>query len=68
MVGVNYPGLVTHPQHRVATEQMGGRCYGGMLSFLVKMSEDPSLPPEHTALQVSTISKQISVPEVLNLY
>ena len=21
---VNYPGLVTHPQHRLATEQMGG--------------------------------------------
>jgi cystathionine gamma-synthase len=33
---VHYPGLVSHPQHKIATAQMGGKYYGGMLSFLVK--------------------------------
>ena len=28
---VNYPGLVSHPQHRLALEQMRG--FGGMISF-----------------------------------
>lgn len=28
---VNYPGLKTHPQHRLARRQMGG--FGGMVSF-----------------------------------
>jgi cystathionine gamma-synthase len=31
---VNYPGLASHPQHRVAAEQMRG--FGGMLSFALK--------------------------------
>jgi len=31
---VNYPGLLTHPQHAVAKRQMRG--FGGMLSFLPK--------------------------------
>lgn len=30
---VNYPGLASHPQHRIAAEQMRG--FGGMLSFAV---------------------------------
>ena len=28
---VNYPGLVSHPQHRLAQKQMRG--FGGMISF-----------------------------------
>lgn len=36
---VHYPGLVSHPQNKLATLHMGGR-YGGMLSFLVKGTED----------------------------
>jgi len=31
---VNYPGLVTHPQHALAKRQMRG--YGGMLSFTLR--------------------------------
>lgn len=30
---VHYPGLVTHPQYDVASRQMQGGRYGGMLSF-----------------------------------
>lgn len=36
---VHYPGLPSHPQHKLATELFSGR-YGGMLSFLVKGKED----------------------------
>ena len=32
---VNYPGLESHPGHKVAKKQMSGG-YGGMLSFIVK--------------------------------
>ena len=31
---VNYPGLASHPQHQLATEQQDG--FGGVLSFEVK--------------------------------
>ena len=31
---VNYPGLISHPQHDIAAEQMRG--FGGMLSFALK--------------------------------
>ena len=31
---VNYPGLSSHPQHALASQQMSG--WGGMLSFEVK--------------------------------
>jgi cystathionine gamma-synthase len=30
---VNYPGLLSHPQHTTAANQMSG--YGGMLSFAI---------------------------------
>lgn len=33
---VNYPGLKSHPQHRLAKKQMSG--FGGMLSFEIKGS------------------------------
>lgn len=35
---VMYPGLVSHPQHDIAKEQM--KYFGGMLSFLVKGGEE----------------------------
>ncbi len=35
---VNYPGLPTHPQHKLAKEQMSG--FGGMLSFYLKENVD----------------------------
>jgi cystathionine beta-lyase len=36
---VNYPGLKTHPSHRIAKKQMPGG-FGGMLSFEVKGDPD----------------------------
>ena len=35
---VNYPGLKTHPQHKLAKTQMTG--FGGMLSFYLKQNVD----------------------------
>jgi cystathionine beta-lyase/cystathionine gamma-synthase len=32
---VNYPGLVSHPQHQVATNLFGPSGYGGMVSFVL---------------------------------
>jgi cystathionine beta-lyase/cystathionine gamma-synthase len=32
---VNYPGLVSHPQHQVASRLFGPRGYGGMVSFVL---------------------------------
>jgi cystathionine gamma-synthase len=38
---VHYPGLPTHPGHRVAARQMS--MFGGMLSFQVKGSQETAL-------------------------
>jgi cystathionine gamma-synthase len=38
LAGVLYPGLDSHPQHRIAKKQMTGG-FGGMLSILVKGDE-----------------------------
>eukprot|EP01038_Epipyxis_sp_PR26KG_P012447 gene12447-16694_t len=38
---VLYPGLITHPQHKLASTQMDGK-FGGMLSFLVKSASPDS--------------------------
>lgn len=46
---VYYPGLVNHPQHELAKEQMNNR-FGGMLSFLVKSKNNNEIE----ALKVST--------------
>lgn len=32
---VAYPGLESHPEHRIARRQFGGRGYGGMLAFAI---------------------------------
>ncbi|GAA3566151.1 aminotransferase class I/II-fold pyridoxal phosphate-dependent enzyme [Amycolatopsis ultiminotia] len=37
---VAYPGLVSHPQHSLATRQFGGRGYGAMLAFAVRGDSD----------------------------
>lgn len=54
---VFYPGLISHPQHKLATAQMGGKYYGGMLSFLVKGSSPAAA--EANALQVKWILKNV---------
>lgn len=33
---VSYPGLVSHPQHALATRQFEGRGYGAMMAFAVR--------------------------------
>ncbi len=33
IAGVNYPGLPTHPQHKLARRLFGGQGFGGVLSF-----------------------------------
>jgi cystathionine gamma-synthase len=38
---VNYPGLPSHPRHRIAKQQMSD--FGGMLSFLVKGGREDAL-------------------------
>jgi cystathionine gamma-synthase len=38
---VHYPGLPSHPEHKLATKQMS--MYGGMLSFEVKGEREPAL-------------------------
>jgi cystathionine gamma-synthase len=38
---VHYPGLPSHPEHKLATKQMS--TYGGMLSFEVKGKREPAL-------------------------
>ncbi len=39
---VHYPGLKSHPQHSIASKQMKGGCFGGMLSFEMS-SEDMAM-------------------------
>jgi len=36
---VNYPGLVTHPQHALANRLFGKRGFGGVLSFEIKNAD-----------------------------
>ncbi len=47
---VYYPGLINHPQNKLASEVMRGM-FGGMLSFLVKAPDDSLL--QEAALKVS---------------
>lgn len=37
---IAYPGLTSHPQHRTATKQFGGRGFGAMMAFAVKGDPD----------------------------
>ena len=56
---VNYPGLESHPQHRIAAEQMRG--FGGMLSFALRGGFDevrqvlPRLTRMHRAANLGAV-------------
>ncbi len=51
---VNYPGLDTHPDHKVATAQMRG--YGGMLSFELRDSRQIDGMLSHLRLIMPALS------------
>jgi cystathionine gamma-synthase/methionine-gamma-lyase len=36
---VNFPGLVSHPQHELAQNMFGGKGFGGMLSFEITSAD-----------------------------
>ena len=63
---VNYPGLVSHPQHEIARKQMRG--FGGMLSFSV--GEDleavrkfiPKLRLAHAAANLGAVETIVGPP------
>lgn len=63
---VNYPGLVSHPQHSLATLQMNG--YGGMLSFEIDLPLDEIdaflkyLKIFHSAMSLGGVDSIISSP------
>ena len=64
---VNYPGLETHPGHKIAKEQM--HCgYGGMLSFAVKGDLDaikkflPKLKYAHMAANLGCVETVVGPP------
>jgi cystathionine gamma-lyase len=63
---VHYPGLKTHPQHRLAKKQMKG--FGGMLSFEVKgstrdaMKLTESLKVASLAASLGGVSTLVSQP------
>lgn len=39
---VHYPGLASHPQHRLAQSLLGGRSYGGMVAFELREATQPA--------------------------
>ena len=64
---VNYPGLETHPGHKIAKEQMHGG-YGGMLSFSVKGDLEaikkflPKLKYAHMAANLGCVETVVGPP------
>ncbi len=40
---VNYPGLTSHPQHRLASGLFRARCFGGMISFEIASADQPAI-------------------------
>jgi len=64
---VNYPGLESHPGHKIAKEQMHGG-YGGMLSFAVKGGLDaikiflPKLQYAHMAANLGCVETVVGPP------
>jgi cystathionine beta-lyase/cystathionine gamma-synthase len=59
---VNYPGLVSHPQHELAKKQMSG--YGGMLSFEVKGSMKDAMRLTES-LKLATLGASLGSVETL---
>ena len=64
---VNYPGLESHPGHKVAKKQMSGG-YGGMLSFAVKGGLEaikmflPRLKYAHMAANLGCVETVVGPP------
>jgi len=63
---VNYPGLVSHPQHETAAAQMTG--FGGMLSFAIDGGLDavkgllPRLKMAHLAANLGAVETTVGPP------
>lgn len=63
---VNYPGLLSHPQHALAEAQMSG--YGGMLSFAIEGGLDkvkeflPHLQMAHLAANLGAVETTVGPP------
>jgi len=63
---VNYPGLVSHPGHDIAKQQMSG--FGGMLSFSVKGGLDaikkflPKMQYAHMAANLGCVETVVGPP------
>ena len=64
---VNYPGLPSHPEHKIAKEQMKGG-FGGMLSFSVKGGLNsiktflPKLKYAHMAANLGCVETVVGPP------
>jgi cystathionine gamma-synthase len=64
---VNYPGLISHPQHAVAKAQMPGG-FGGMLSFTLRGDYDtvkkflPALKFAHRAANLGAVETTVGPP------
>ena len=59
---VHYPGLKTHPQHRLAKEQMKG--FGGMLSFEIRGTTKDAMTFTES-LKVGTLAASLGGVETL---
>ena len=62
VAGVNYPGLASHPGHKVAARQMSG--FGGMVSFTVAGGEDAALEVAR-ATRLWTLAESLGAVESL---
>ncbi len=66
VVGVNYPGLISNPQHELAVRQMRG--FGGMLSFAVDGGLEavkrflPKLRLAHRAANLGAVETTVGPP------
>ena len=59
---VHYPGLASHPQHELATRQMGG-VYGGMVS--VELADQAAAVRMVEALRLFTLAESLGAVESL---
>ncbi len=66
VTAVNYPGLVSHPQHEIAAAQMSG--FGGMLSFAIDGGLEsikkflPKLRVAHRAANLGAVETTVGPP------
>ncbi len=59
---VHYPGLASHPQHQLATRQMGG-VFGGMVSF--ELADQATAVAVLEALRLFTLAESLGAVESL---